>query len=79
MLFRSANSLGVVLIGTILGLAAAAGLTRFMTTLLVEVTPLDPVTLVAAGALILAVSLIAILIPAVRATRLDPAAALQSE
>ena len=74
-----ANSLGVVLIGTILGLAAAAGLTRFMTTLLVEVTPLDPVTLVAAGALILAVSLIAILIPAVRATRLDPAAALQSE
>jgi putative ABC transport system permease protein len=72
---------GVVLlaIGAALGLAAALALTRLLKTLLFEIQPNDPFTLCCATALLVAIALVAILIPAFRAFRLDPMAALHYE
>jgi predicted permease len=66
-------------IGTVIGLIAAAGLTRFIGTLLFGVTPLDALTFAAAAALVVGVAMAASYVPAMRATRVDPVAALRSE
>ncbi len=72
---------GVILagIGVVVGLVAAVGLTRFMTTLLYGVEATDPVTFAAVVALLTAVSLDASYLPAVRASRTDPLVALRFE
>jgi ABC-type antimicrobial peptide transport system permease subunit len=72
---------GFRLVGTGLGLGliAALGLAQMMRTVLFEVRPLDPVTLVSAASLLLAASMIACLIPADRASRSDPTAVLRQE
>jgi hypothetical protein len=61
------------------GILLALGLTRLMTALLVEVSPVDPITysLVAAG--LLAVALAASYLPARRAAKVDPMTALRAE
>jgi putative ABC transport system permease protein len=59
------------------GLAAAAA--RTLSQLLFEVQPLDPLSFAAAVALLALVSLVACLLPAWRAARVDPAHALRSE
>jgi putative ABC transport system permease protein len=65
--------------GIIIGIAAAAAVSRALGNFLFEVTPLDPRTyLLAAGSLAVAV-LLASLAPARRATRVDPIEALRSE
>ena len=61
------------------GLAAALVLTRLMETLLFEVRPNDPATLAGVAALITAVAAAASLVPAFRATRVDPIVALKDE
>jgi putative ABC transport system permease protein len=61
------------------GLAASLALSRVLQTLLFEVTPTDPVTLVSVCGVILAVSALAALLPARRATRVDPMVALRYE
>jgi putative ABC transport system permease protein len=66
-------------IGLAAGLAGALVLTRLMETLLFEVRPTDPVTLVSVAAVITLVAIIACLVPAHRATRFDPIAALREE
>jgi putative ABC transport system permease protein len=63
--------------GVALGIAGALGLTRLMTTLLFHVTATDPATFVAVALLFLFVALAASYIPARRATRIDPMAALR--
>ena len=66
-------------IGILLGLSAAAGLSRFMTSLLFGVTPLDPVTYAAVAA-VLALSVVtASYLPARRAAAVDPVEALKAE
>jgi predicted permease len=66
-------------LGLVLGLAGAMLLSRLMGGLLFEVSPTDPPTL-GAGVLVLsAVALVAALVPAERAARLDPSAALRAE
>jgi predicted permease len=65
--------------GLVAGLAAALVLTRLMETLLFEVRPNDPATLAGVAALITAVAAAASLIPAFRATRVDPIVALKDE
>ena len=65
--------------GILLGLAGALALTRLLTAQLFGVSPTDPVVITAMAAALAAVSLLACLIPAVRATRVDPMVALRSE
>jgi predicted permease len=74
-----AQGLGPVASGLALGLLAAAGLLGFARGLLYEVSPRDPAALAGGAALLGAVALAAILVPARRATRVDPAAALRAE
>jgi len=69
--------LGVV--GVIAGLGAAAGLTRYLASLLYGVQPLDGVTLCGAVMVLLACATLAGWIPARRAASVEPMEALRSE
>jgi ABC-type antimicrobial peptide transport system permease subunit len=71
--------LRVIAVGLIAGIAAAIALTRMLESMLVDIEPLDPWSYGAAIAVLLGVSLAAILVPAHRATRLDPMIALTAE
>ena len=73
------DGLRLTLIGGGAGLVAIAGLTRFIRSLLFEVQPLDPVTLVSVTCVLIFVSLLACYVPARRATKADPAAVLRQE
>jgi putative ABC transport system permease protein len=65
--------------GLLAGLAGALALTRFLETLLFGIGARDPLTLVAIAALLAAVATVACLLPARRASRVDPMAALRVE
>ena len=77
LMLRKAMSL--VLVGAIIGLAGAYAATRVMSNLLFGVTPTDLVTFIAVPAVLLLVALVACLIPARRATKVDPLIALRYE
>jgi ABC-type antimicrobial peptide transport system permease subunit len=66
-------------IGAIIGLGAAAGLTRLMSTLLFGVTALDPLTYAGVAAILIAAAALASYLPARRATKVDPLDALRAE
>jgi ABC-type antimicrobial peptide transport system permease subunit len=72
---------GLVLgsIGTVVGVVGAIGATRLMTSLLYEVSPLDPLTYVLVGALVIAAAGLASYLPARRAAAADPLVALRSD
>ncbi len=72
---------GVILagIGVVIGLVAAVGLTRFMSSLLYGVEATDPLTFGVVAAMLVAVALVASYLPAVRASRTDPLVALRCE
>ena len=61
------------------GLGAAIGLTRLMSSLLFEVSPLDPVTYGSVSLLLIGAAVLASAIPALRATSVDPVEALRAE
>ena len=65
--------------GLVIGLAGAGVLTRLTQSLLFEVSALDPPAFVAAALAMLAIGVLAAIIPAGRATRVDPTTALRSE
>lgn len=65
--------------GVALGLIAAFGLTRLISSLLFGISPTDPVTFVAVSASLIAAALLASYLPARRATKIDPMAALRYE
>jgi putative ABC transport system permease protein len=64
---------GMVLTGTLIGLAAAASLSRSLTAFLFGVQPLDTTTFVSVAVVIAGAGLAASAVPAVRAARVDPA------
>lgn len=65
--------------GAVIGLALSAGVSRLITTMLVGVQPLDPITFAAVTILLVLTAAVAIVGPAWRATRIDPAVALRGE
>jgi ABC-type antimicrobial peptide transport system permease subunit len=66
-------------IGIVVGLAAAIGLTRLVEGLLFGVAPLDVSAFAGAAAAFVVIAVLASYVPAWRATRIDPVAALRSE
>jgi putative ABC transport system permease protein len=66
-------------VGIAAGLFGALLLSNVLATLLFEVSPRDPVALAATAALVVATSLLAAALPALRASRIDPARALRAE
>ncbi len=69
----------LVAAGIAIGLAVAAGVTRVIESLLYGVEPIDPVTFASASLFFVFAALVACLIPALRALRVDPATALHAE
>jgi predicted permease len=67
------------LIGIALGTAAAFGLARLISTFLYGVQPWDPAVFVSMPVLLTLIALLAVAIPALRATKIDPIAALRYE
>jgi predicted permease len=80
-ILRMALSEGMrlVVLGLIAGLIGAAALTRFLRSLLFNVTSTDPLVFASIATLLAAVALLACYIPARRATRVDPLVALREE
>ncbi|HEY6660673.1 MAG TPA: ABC transporter permease [Pyrinomonadaceae bacterium] len=73
------QGVGLALVGVAIGLGAAILLTRAIKSLLFGVSPTDPLTFLAISLLLLFTALVASLIPARRATKVDPLVALRSE
>jgi putative ABC transport system permease protein len=69
----------VVAIGVMLGLAGAFAATRVLQTFLFGVTPTDPIAFTVVTCTLIAVGMTAAWLPARRATRIDPVAALRAE
>ncbi len=72
-----ANGMMLTVIGLVLGVGGALWLTRLLGTLLFGVGSRDPITLTGSAAILLAVALLACYVPARRAARMDPLAALR--
>lgn len=72
------DGMRLVLVGLLLGLAAAAALTRLMAGMLYGTPAVDPVTFTGVALLLLAVTAASCLVPARRATAVDPMIALRS-
>jgi putative ABC transport system permease protein len=71
------RGLALSLAGVVIGLGASIGLTRLMATMLFNVTPTDPPTLALVSAVMIVTALAACLVPAWRATRVDPLTTLR--
>jgi len=73
------QGLRLVLAGVAIGVVAAFGLTRFIANFLFGVSAWDPLVFATVPALLSAVALLAVWVPALRATRIDPVQALRCE
>jgi putative ABC transport system permease protein len=73
------QGLKLAVTGVVIGLALALALTRVMSSLLYEISPLDPITFAGIPAALLGVAILACWLPARRAARVDPMVALRHE
>ena len=67
-----------IVLGVVLGLALALVGSRLLTSMLFEISPADPAVVLATGGTLLVVALSAIVLPALRASRIDPIQAIRS-
>ena len=73
------NALVLAGVGVVIGLGAAAGLTRLMKSLLFGISSLDPLTYVLVPGVVVAAAVFASYLPARRVARVDPNEALRVE
>ena len=73
------HAVAIVTFGWVVGGAATAGLTRYVRSLLFDVAPGDAPTFVVASLIVATAALAGCIVPAVRASRIDPAVALRAE
>ncbi|HEY3628378.1 MAG TPA: ABC transporter permease [Terracidiphilus sp.] len=73
------DGLKPALVGLVLGLSASAGVVRLIRSMLYETRPLDPAVFAAVSAALMLVAAAACMLPAWRASRLDPMQALRTE
>jgi putative ABC transport system permease protein len=73
------DGLRPALVGLVLGLAASVGAARLIRSMLYGTQPLDPAVFAAVSAILLLVAALACMLPAWRASRLDPMQALRTE
>jgi putative ABC transport system permease protein len=73
------QGLKLAVVGLLIGLGGALALTRLMKTLLFGVSATDPLTFISVALLLAGVALLAALVPARRATKVDPMIALRCE
>ena len=69
----------LALVGVVAGIAASFGLTRLLSTFLFGVKPWDPAVFVSAPLILTAIALLAVWLPAARASKVDPMQALRAE
>ena len=74
-----AHGLTLAGVGVAIGLTAAFGMMRLMSSLLFEVSPIDPLTYGSVSLTLIAATMLATYVPALRATGVDPIEALRSE
>jgi ABC-type antimicrobial peptide transport system permease subunit len=77
LVFRQGMTLSAV--GIVAGLLLAAATSRLLRGLLYEVAPLDAATFGSVAVLLLLVAVLAILVPAMKASRLEPVVALRAD
>jgi ABC-type antimicrobial peptide transport system permease subunit len=73
------QGLRMALVGVVLGIVAALGLTRFISSLLYGAQPTDPLTFVGVSVVLVVVVVLACYSPARRASNVDPMKALRYE
>jgi putative ABC transport system permease protein len=73
------NGISLATVGVVFGMVAALAAAPLMSSLLNGVSPRDPLTFVTVALILLTATLVASWIPAHRATRVDPNAALRCE
>lgn len=69
----------LVVVGVVVGLATASGLTRFLASFLFEVEQWDPVAFIMVPLVLTVVAMLAVILPARRASQIDPNLALRSD
>jgi ABC-type antimicrobial peptide transport system permease subunit len=74
-----ADGLKPILLGVAIGLAAALALGRVVSSLIYGVRPTDPLTFTTVASLLIAVGVLATIVPAYRATRVEPIRTLRDE
>jgi putative ABC transport system permease protein len=73
------ESLELVCLGTVAGIVTAGAASRLVSAMLFGLSGTDPLTYAAAAALLAAVAVLASLLPALRASRVDPMVAFRAE
>jgi ABC-type antimicrobial peptide transport system permease subunit len=68
-----------VVVGVVIGVVAAAGMSRVLSSVLFGVSPVDPLALLGAALVVASVALMAGVVPARRAARVDPMRTLHYE
>ena len=73
------EGLRLATVGLVVGILSALASTRLLASLLYGVSPADPASFVVIGLLVVAIACVASWVPARRAVRIDPVAALRAE